>query len=145
MDPDQLVSLIEHRKWVPLAALVIGVITRLIKSDTKLPIDVPPRARIWVVIVLGATSAVLEKVVDGRTWTSALAGGAVSVAIAVLGHETIIASLRSGKEFPVPGLMVEGKAPSPTAPVTVEAPVAPGAVETRATPKFTIPPPEDRS
>lgn len=119
MDSDQIAQLIEQRKWVPVAALVIAFVTRLVKSDTKLPIDVPARWRIWLVIGLGVSSGVLEHVIAGKTWTSALIGGAVSAALAVLGHETIIASLRAGKEIPVPGLMVPGTRPSPTAPVTV--------------------------
>lgn len=141
MDPSQLGDFIAQHKWVAVAAIVIGLVVRLLKSDTKLP-TVPPRARIWLALGLGVASGVLEKVSTGTTWTNALVDGLVAALLAVTSHEAIIASLRSGKELPVPGLMVDGKAPSPTAPVTVE---APGAVETRATPKFTMPPPKDPS
>lgn len=124
IDPDQLAGLIDQRKWVPLAAVVIGFVVRLLKSDTKIPITIPPRARIFIVFGLGVASSVLEKVVEGKTWTSALVGGAVSVAMAVLLHETVIASIRGGKEIPIPGLMIPGAAPSPGAPVTVPPPSA---------------------
>ena len=119
MDVDQLVALIGERKWVPLAAIVIGFATRLIKDDTKIPINIPADARIWFVLGLGVVSGVLEKVIEGTTWTAALVGGAISVAIAVLTHETLIASIRKGKEIPVPGLMIPGASPSPHAPATV--------------------------
>lgn len=141
MDPSQLGDLVAQHKWVAVSAIVIGLIVRLLKSDTRLP-TVPPRARIWLALGLGVASGVLEKVASGTTWTTALVDGVSSAFLAVVSHEAVIASLRSGKEFPVPGLMVEGAAPSPTAPVTVP-PSAPGALETRPTPKFTLPPPED--
>jgi hypothetical protein len=140
MDPSQLGDLIAQHKWVAVSAIVIGFAVRLIKSDTKIPINIPPRARIWLALGLGVLAGVLEKVATGATWTKALADGLVAALLAVTSHEAIIASLRSGKELPIPGLMVEGARPAPTAPVTVE---APGAVETRATPKFTMPPPDD--
>src|SRR5688572_24126051 len=105
MNPDELVALIERRAWVPAAALVVGLLVRLMKSDTKLPIDIPPRARAWVALGLGVLSGVLEKVATGRTWTSALVGGLVTGALAIVGHDTLIMSLRRGRELPVPGLM----------------------------------------
>lgn len=144
MDPSQLGDLIAQHKWVAVSAIVISFAVRILKSDTVLP-TIPPRARIWFAIGLGIVAGVLEKVATGTTWTKALVDGVVAALLAVVSHEAIIASLRSGKEFPIPGLMVEGKTPSPTAPITVEPPVAPGAVETRATPKFTMPPPKDPS
>lgn len=122
MDPSQMMTLVEGRKWVPIAAVVIYTLIRLLKSDTKIPIDVPARARIWLVFGLGTLSGVLEKVTQGGTWTEALMGGAVSVAMAVLFHESIIASGRAGKELPVPGLIKPGAPPSPSAPVTLPAP-----------------------
>lgn len=113
-----LANLIEQRKWVPLAALVIFLTIRLLKSDTKIPVDIPPRARIWVVFGLSIASGVLEHVIAGKSWTNALVGAGVTAAIAVLGHESFIASLRAGKELPVPGLIIPGARPSPTAPPT---------------------------
>lgn len=136
---NELSDLILERKWVAVSAVLIGFAVRILKSDTRLP-TVPPRARIWLALGLGVVSGVLEKAASGATWTTALVDGLVSSLVAVVSHEAVIASLRSGKEFAVPGLMVEGKAPSPTAPVTVP-PSAPGAVETRQVPKFTMPPP----
>lgn len=112
MNPDEFVALIEHRAWVPAAALVVGLLVRLMKSDTKLPIDIPPRARAWVALGLGILSGVLEHVATGRTWTSAIVGGLVTGALAIIGHDTLIASLRRGRELPVPGLMAPPKLPS---------------------------------
>jgi len=106
MNPDQLVDLIERRAWVPLASVVVFFLVRLMKSDTKLPINLPPLTRAWVALGLGVLSGVLEKVATGRTWTSAIVGGLVTGALAIIGHDTLIASLRKGREIPVPGLMV---------------------------------------
>lgn len=123
MTPDDIALLIEQRKWVPLAAIVIGLVVRLLKSDTKLP-TVPPRARIWLVFGLGIVSGVLEHVVAGKTWTSAIVGGAVSAVLAIVGHESIIASLRGGKELVIPGLIIPGARPSPNAPPSIPPPGA---------------------
>lgn len=123
MDPNEVASLLEQRAWVPLAALVIAFAVRLVKSDTKLPINLEPRYRIWLGVGLGAVSGVLDHVVSGTPWRIALVGGAVSLALAVLGHETVVSSLRGGREIPIPGLMIPGAAPSPGKPITVHPPV----------------------
>ena len=118
MDPDQIAELLDKRAWVPLAAFVIFWLTRLFKSDTKFFPTIPPRARILLVVGLGFASAVLEKVIQGKTWTSALVGGATSLLLAMFFHESLIASIRKGKELPIPGLIKLDTSPSPGAPVT---------------------------
>lgn len=94
-------------QWIPLASLAIGLIVRLLKSDTKLPIDVPPRLRSPLALVLGMVAAVLDRVATGVTWKVAILSGIVASVFAIVGHDTFIMSLRGGKEIPVPGLMKE--------------------------------------
>ncbi len=141
MNENDLGDLVAQHKWLAATAVVIGVAVRLLKSDTKIPIDVPPRARIWLVLGLGVASSVLEKVATGAQWEKALVDGLVGAFVAVIGHETMIASLRSGKEIPVPGLMVPGAAPSPGKPATIP-PVPPDAPTLPAPPRLldTLPP-----
>jgi len=114
--------MIEQHKWVPLAALVIGLVVRLLKSDTKIPIDIPPRWRVWLAFGLGIVSGILETVITGVPWQSAIIGGLVSTALAVLGQNVVIDSLRAGKEFPLPGLIIPGTQPAPDKPVTIRPP-----------------------
>jgi hypothetical protein len=111
MDPNQLGDLIVQHKWVAVAALVIGLIVRVLKSDTTIPIVVPPLWRSWLALGLGVVSGVLEKVSTGVTWTSAIVDGLVAGVLAIIGHETIIEGLRGGKELPIPGLMTSPEIP----------------------------------
>jgi hypothetical protein len=98
---------------------VIGLITRLFKSDTRIPLDIPPRLRIWLAFGLGAVSSVLEMVVAGTPWKTALVDGLVSAVLAVVGHDVLIGSMRDGREFAVPGLMLPpSPPPSPKKPET---------------------------
>jgi hypothetical protein len=115
-----IVALIESRKWVPLAALVITFAVRLLKSDTKIPIDIPPRWRIWLALALGCVSGVLEAVVTGTKWEAAIVGGLVSTGLAVLGQNIVIDSMRGGKEFVVPGLTLVNVPPSPGKPPSIK-------------------------
>lgn len=141
MTAEQIASLIEHRKWVPIAGVVIWFLTRLLKSDTHrwLP-SVPGRWRPLVPFAFGLASSVAEALILGKPWVSALVGGVVSAVQALAMQDVLINALRGGKEVPVPGLMVEGARPAPDKPVTVP-PVADAQdrVETRAAPRFIMP------
>lgn len=119
MDSTALLALVSQHKWVPLAALVIGIIVRLLKSDTKIPIDIPPRLRVWLALALGAGSAVLEAVTTGLSWKESILNGLLSTGLAVLGQNVVIDSVRNGKEFNLPGLIKPGVSPSPDAPPTL--------------------------
>jgi len=121
MDPTDLANLIADRKWVAVAAVVIGLIVRLLKTDSKLPIDVPPQLRVWLALALGGASGALDKLVEAgnTTWTTALLNGLVAAVLAIVSHNLVIDSMRGGKELPVPGLIKPGVAPSPGNPPTI--------------------------
>lgn len=140
MDPSQLGELVGQHKWVAVAAIVIGLLVRVVKSDIKIPINIPPAARPWLALGLGLLSGVLEKAATGRTWTSAIVDGVVSAVIAMVAHDAVIGGLRGGKEIPVPGLMIPGAAPGPAKPVTV--PPAP-LQDPDQTPTPIVPPRDD--
>lgn len=121
MNPEQLEALILNHKWIPLAAVVIGLIVRLGKYDTKIPINVPPQLRFWLALALGAVAGTLDKFVEGgnTTWTSALLHGGMASAIAILTHNGIIQSLNGGQELNIPGLIKPGVPPGPGKPTSL--------------------------
>lgn len=119
MDTQVILDLLAQNKYVALAALCIGLIVRLLKSDTKIPIDIPPRARFWLGLGLSLVAGVLEKLGTGLPWKQAMLDGLVAWGLAVLGHNAVIDSLRGGKEFAIPGLMVPGAPPSPGKPPSI--------------------------
>lgn len=104
------------RNWILVTALTIGACVRLLKSDTKIPINLPPAWRPRAAMALGIVSSVLVKVQAGTSWKAALIAGALAGVTAILGHELVIDRLFGGNEIPVPGLMVN-VAPSAPAPL----------------------------
>lgn len=128
LDPQRLTDLVQSRLWVPLASIVLLWLVRLLKSDTKLPIDIPSGwPRFAIVFVLGAISGVLEKVAgevpalhyDKHTWTSAIIGGLVTSATALVLHNGW-ENFTKGKELPLPkALLVPGESPSPGKPPSI--------------------------
>lgn len=130
MNPSDIAQLVQDHKWIPLSAIVIGLLVRLMKSDTTFPITIPPRARMWAAFVLGFVGAVLQYYVQGEvSWTNAIVGGVISSVFAVVGHNAVIDSMRGGREFVVPGLMIPGASPSPGKPASTP----PKAAETKTT------------
>ena len=99
MDLNPLFALITGHRWVAAFALIIGAVVRLLKSDTPLPFSVPARWRSWLALALGAVAGVLDAVVAGTPVRDAVLQGLVSAALAMVGHDTVIESLRGGREF----------------------------------------------
>ncbi|WP_394849723.1 hypothetical protein LZC95_20000 [Pendulispora brunnea] len=95
---DELVELLLDHKWVPFAALAIGAVVRVLKSDTPLP-TVPTAWRPWLALGLGAVAGVLQAVVGGTAWSKALLDGLTAALTAIAGHDLVIESLRGGKEL----------------------------------------------
>ena len=119
VDPQIVVDMMQKRAWLPLGALAVATMVRLLKTDIRFFPDVPPRARIWVCFVLGQVAGMLESVIAGKTYKEAIVWGLTQSVMAVLGQEIFIASLRGGKEIVVPGLTKTNVAPSPGKPVSI--------------------------
>jgi hypothetical protein len=124
MNPSQLADLVLQHKWIGAAAIGIGMIVRLLKSDTKIPLDVDPRLRVWLALALGAASGAVDKLIEAgdTTWTIALVQGSAAAMLAILGHATVIGSLRDGKEIAVPGLTKANTPPGPGKPPSLPPP-----------------------
>lgn len=104
VDPQVIMDMLQKRAWLPLGALAVGVATRLLRSDIKFFPNVPPLYRVWACFGLGQIAGGLEAVIAGKTYKEAILWGLIQSVIAIIGHNTIIESLRGGKEIPVPGL-----------------------------------------
>lgn len=123
----------ERAQGILVAAAVIAAIIRVLKSDTKIPFDIPPRLRVFAALALGFVYAALQKIAAGTPWRSALFDGVAAFATAVVTHNVVIDSLRGGKELVVPGLMIPGAPPSPDHPPTIPPPPIPDDVPTKPT------------
>ncbi len=119
MDQQQLVDLIVQKKWIALMALAIGLVVRLLKSDTKIPIDIPPQWRVWLALGLAPIAGAIDHVAAGTTWTTAMVEGVIAAVMAIVGHATVIDSMRGGKEFVVPGLIKTNTPPGPGKPPSI--------------------------
>lgn len=104
MQPEDIGRLVLEHKWYALAAVLIGLVIRLLNEDTKIPITIPPRLRAPLALALGIVTGLLGKLADGQTWTSALTWGVGAAVTAIMGHVLVIKSLAGGKEVPLPGL-----------------------------------------
>lgn len=109
MSVEQILDMWKSGGWVPFAALAVGLIVRVTKEDTKLPIDIPAKWRPMVAIVAGALLGAFEKVIAGGAWKDALLGGAAAAVLAIAGHYLGVDVARGGKDIPVPGMMKEEK------------------------------------
>lgn len=118
MDPNELVAIYKAGGWVPLTAWLGHTLVRLMKSDTKLPIDVPSRLRPYVAIAISVVLAVVQHrfAGTGGTWGQAVVFGVGAGVMAILAHHGIVDKLRDGRELPVPGMMKDDKPKPPSVP-----------------------------
>jgi hypothetical protein len=105
MDADfitQILALAKAHSWVALAALIIGLLVRLVRDDSTVawfPITIPSRWRPLIALGLGMVSGVLNQLIAKVDWPSAIVGGVVSAVTAMGGHAILINALRNGREL----------------------------------------------
>lgn len=109
MDEDQimqLVALVNAHAWLPVSAIIVGAVVRLLKTDMAnfylaqyfgLP-PIPKKYLPWLAIGLGFVSAILDAKVAGKPVSVALIEGIGSAFVAVTGHQVVVESIRDGKE-----------------------------------------------
>lgn len=95
----QLATATNGGQWVLVSALVVFFIVRLLKMKPALAAKVPPRARTPLAFLLGVSTGIANKVIEGTPWKVALVLGGVSGVFAVFLHEFTIESLLNGKEI----------------------------------------------
>lgn len=124
MDLSGLLPLIVGHKWLALTAVLIGLVVRLLKDDTTIPISIPPRLRAPLALALGGFAGALDKFLagGGTQWKEALTQGLLGSLLAIAGHAIFIGSIRGGKELPIPGLTKEGVPPGPGKPPSLPPP-----------------------
>jgi hypothetical protein len=98
LDLGQLFSLILSHSWIALAALVVGAIVAVLKGTTPLP-AISPKYRPWLALGLGVVAGILKSISTGTPAAQAILSGLGSGMIAITGHETLIESVRGGKEL----------------------------------------------
>jgi len=99
MNTSDLLTLIQQHKWFALAALAIGLVVRLLKSDGPIPFTLPAKWRPWLAVGLGIVAGVLEKAGTGVAWREAVLGGVLAAFAAISGHQLLVESLRGGREL----------------------------------------------
>lgn len=118
---EQLASLIDRAAWPAVAALVIGLLARAAKEPAvgSLFARIPRQHRPRVVLALGVLAGILDAVVRGTSWPTAIVSGLVSGAVAIAGHGALGGV--SPEPTPVKGELLETGAP----PVVVDATITP--------------------
>lgn len=110
MDPQALSELISQHRWFFLAAILIGLAVRLLKSDTIGP-AIPAKWRALVAIVMGVASGiaipVLQKLGSGAPPKDALLWGVFAAFTAIAGHNVIVDAARGGKDVPMPSFLMK--------------------------------------
>lgn len=95
-----IVSLFDSHAWIPLAALLVGLLVRLSKSDVPIPgWNIPAKYRPALALGLGMVGGVLDAIVAGKPWKVAVAEGLFAASLAILGHTIGIEALRGGREI----------------------------------------------
>ena len=100
--PTSFAGLTSYQLWIAIAALVIGVLVRLLKSAPESwPFTlIRPAARPVVALVLGQLSGVLAAAaIPGVDAKAAILAGLISGAAAIAGHQVFIEWLRGGLEL----------------------------------------------
>lgn len=100
LDVLAIVELAHGHAWIPLAALVVGFLTRLLKTERAQSWlgPLPAAHRPKVALLFGVAAGVLDGIANGTQWHSALIGGVLSALIAMGGHDLLIESIRGGRE-----------------------------------------------
>lgn len=114
---DQIVALIAARKWLPLAALALFLLVRILKDDTAIPLTVRnKRWYPWIPVIVAAAASALDKVVSGLSWSSAVTQavflGVVPVALQELGIKGVLGL----QDLPLPTALQKNDPPPPPPP-----------------------------
>ncbi|MDB4994369.1 MAG: hypothetical protein JWM74_1801 [Myxococcaceae bacterium] len=124
---EDVAALVVAHSWIPLLALIVFAVVRLLKSDTKIPINIPPRFRPVLAVVLGSIGGVLDHVASGTPWKQAMINGATGGVLAILANVFGIDVLRGGRDVPMPKAL-SSRPPPPDGPSSIYRGPSPPAV-----------------
>lgn len=102
IDIPAVLALLKAHAWIALAAILVGLLVRVLKSDVKITPTIPARYRPFLALALGQLAAVLDHVASGTPWRDAAIGGFIAAVVAMVGHEAAIEKLRGGQELGAP-------------------------------------------
>lgn len=97
----EILTLVQQKAWLPLAAVVIGFIVRILKDDQfVLPpwVSLPSQYRAAFALSLGVVAGILNLVVTGTPWEVAIPTGLMAGAMAIFGDTIFIQMLRGGRD-----------------------------------------------
>ena len=90
-------SALAHR-WLGLAIVIIGWLTRIVSSDSAFPVTIPTRWKPVLVIILGQAYGALTLILGGASWQSAVIDG-LMVAFCTMGlFDLVIKAIFNGNE-----------------------------------------------
>lgn len=89
--------------YILVVAIVVGGLVAASKAGWfgDWLAKVPAKARPWMALGMSCLAMVAAQVQQGVDWRKALLHGVYAAAVAVLGHQTIVEGMMSGKE-PMP-------------------------------------------
>lgn len=98
----QAFALLKAGGWLPLSVLVVGFVARLLKSDTKIPINIPARWQPFLVLFLGQAAAILTSLehVGAGLWLPVLAKGLFTALITMGLFDVLVKAVFNGKDLP---------------------------------------------
>lgn len=104
MDLANILTLVSEHRYLPLVAVVIGLLVRTTKADVIGP-TLPGALRPYLAGGLGLVGAAANMIVLGASLKDALVMGIGAPLLALVGHKLGIEVVRDGKEIPLPGMM----------------------------------------
>jgi hypothetical protein len=116
LSPALIAKLVADKAWLPLTSMLILFLVRLLKAE-KAPafLDrIPPEARVFIAMLLGQVSGVLDVIIRGTPIWQAIVGGILATACAVFTHDFFVNWLRAGREL---GIRKADTAPVPPRPL----------------------------
>lgn len=108
MDTDlikQAIELATTHPYVLPTAILIGLIIRLFKADTRLP-TIPAQDRPLAAFVLGMLYAIARHFLTHAPWATSIGEGTSAAALAISAHSVVVRRLLGGKEMPLPAALL---------------------------------------
>ena len=102
MNLNQLIADIAARKWILVAAILVGAVVALMRqgyASAWIAKKLPPAALPYLAVGLGMIGMSAAEVAAGKPLGQAVIDGVQSGILAVFGHETLVEGMRGGKEI----------------------------------------------